>query len=569
MPKWWDFLTTPLLPEWSSDKSLSDLVTGEEEPPGITRRIYQNFLRPTSSPLGLIGWLPYGKATQGLGKMGLARFRGVPKGQRYAAGVGDFNRALYGALLSSPQTTSRAGLGALSGSIVGGLEETFSRRNVKAIPQILKSYATEGPSEFAKGFIGLPSPWGTVSRVPISYEPGIANQALSVPTRLLGGVDRAARNAMMRAGISPERAERLTLAGKPETKLGNMLLGLFEKAPFSQVSIPFARVGIHTLEQAGFTSNPAWKYRLPISAGLFGLASRYGSDYIPPEYTSYATAMAGPFALPVAAGLITGHASKAGRDPLGAMTSEIGRNIPYPIGLNPISAFYPESLAREFYPNILRDVARAGDPHERSTRNPEPTAEEYINLVTGKGGLEPIIEKLFGAGFEPLKAKIPGAAGRESLPGAGSRLDIYGKPVTGRGTSAFKRFWTSEPMFADPYPEDAPTNELLKQGVVVKPPRYERQVDVAGFKIPLTPEESEGFQQLSRADLRQKLINYINSPRYQNLDESKKPFALKTFFQMMNEIGRMKAQMGTTKRVIPDKKRMEEAKKQIKKEFGR
>jgi hypothetical protein len=388
-------------------------------------------------------------------------------------------------------------------------------------------------------------------RVPTPSNQGIVNKILGIPTRSLSGLDAVNVGAMSDAGINLDRARRLTLAGKPETKTGRRVVGLIEGLkPFSHIPIPFARVGVHTLEQAGISSDPAAKWRRLVSLGLGGAAYKWG-DMVPPEYTPYMTALAGPYALPVAAGIATKHATEAAKDPEAALVSELGRQIPYPIGQNPLRAFLPEQLAREFYPNILRDVARFGDPYERSIKSPP--------------GMFPTPSTAIGE-FETLRAKVPGESGRESLPGASRRRDIFGEELAGRKNNPFKRFITSEPMTYDPYPDTPEVNTVREANIKMRPPAYTRQVTIGGLSIPLTPEESEGFQMLSREDLRKKLVDYTNSDRFKNLDDSKKTFALKTFLRMMNQMGSMKAKAGTLKNV--DKSQVEQAVDKYKKERG-
>lgn len=532
------FVTKPWLPEklpdWAipENKRLQKGVTG----------VYKGVIQPSSNIANavLLG-LPYSTALRGVGKMArTGKYFSNANKLELSEGAELLNKALYGSLLSSPQTGIKAGLGSIVGALTGAVERAGAGHPEDTWKIIRNLSPDVSIPNFIKGF----QLRGT-HRVPLRSINPQSKSLLDVPSRIMGGIDTATVYAMMKGRIPLEHAERLTLAGTPETPLGRATIGFLRRIPFSSFPVPFGRVGIHSIEQSGLFQPFQHPFRAGTSLALGGLAGYFG-DKVPSEYSPYVSAAAGPFTLPVAIGLAARHSLEAGRDPTSEIIKEVARNIPYPTNLDPVSALLPENVIRSLTPNLLRDIARATDPEERKLSAPK-----------GSG--------LFGSllGFETTRAKIPGL--REQLPITGRKVDIYGKSIAGRRESQFKRFLTSEPWLPDITPETPEVQKMQDIGVKMNAPSFEPSIKISGgektltnpkgtIDVPLAPEESELYRQEQRAALQTVLQRLSKSPTFNSLTEKEQKVVAETVFRETIRVNKKAAKERALKRWIESRK---------------
>jgi hypothetical protein len=510
---WWDNLGdyAKSAYNWSRKPLLPKIDPRGEEKTWQSKleKFYNETLQPMSDPLTAGMMIPsYATAGKGVGKMLKAGVKGipanVPKAQRgiYKAGADDVNRAMYGSILSAPESHTRANLGAIGGtSVAMGMlarEKKFKEMGELAKDVIFptKNYR----KRFKEGFLTpgrVPRGQQTVSRS--SWNP------IDLPTRIMGALDNPYVSAMEKAGIDLNEAKNLVLTGKALSKSGKRTLGYIESIPQLKLLVPFARVGIIGLEQA--TLN---KKRLAASAAIGGGAFAAG-DKIPSEYASFASAAAGPLTVPAAGGFAARHAYEAGKDWLPAFSEEMGRNLPLPIvlGKDPTRLVSPETLSGVFTPNLLKDIAKGEDKWERDTR---------------------------GVSYGRTKTKIPSL--RQQLDTKGPKVNIFGKSVSGREDNVLKRMFTSEPYRHDPTPDTPTMDKLEGLGVEIKPPRYEKKLSIEGVKIDMDPEERRVFQEERRRLLEPILDEIVNDPEVLKMDEASQREYIEMLIQEVDKIGR-------------------------------
>lgn len=465
---------TPLLPEHSFDGDEDTTNTAAD-------RVYNQFLRYYSSPLNLLALTPVGaRAARGVSRLATGKM---------AQGLADLNEARYPAMLSHPITPVKAGLGTTAAVLTNAAEHA-SEGNYGSAGKVLSEYFNpiKYTKNFAKGFVDRTP----IGRVPthIPTNPTVVDQILSVPGRFMNAVDRPAIEAAKAAGTDIEHMRNLQLSGTPITQSGREIVKAFENAPIlSYLASAFPRVGVHMFEQPFSSPQKA------LTSLLLGGAAYEASDKIPDEYSPLVGSAAGPFNLPVAIGLAAGHVSgKGAKATQSAIIDELRSNSPVPSFETPT----PAGIVGQFAPNILSGFARANDPYERSTRG-----------------------TLFGA----VEKKIPGL--REQLPTQGRKRDAFGQDISGRGKSAFKRFWLGEPYRYDVTPNDIPElAELDRLGVKVKAPSYSKEISVQGHKIPLNPENAEQYQEEQRAMMQPFLKAFEESDIYQSLDDEQKKIVI-------------------------------------------
>lgn len=492
----WNFATTPLLPEYSFDNDDDTTNTALD-------RVYNRAIRPLSTPIDIaLLTAPYLKAAGGVAKIAATG--------RYSAGQDAIEKSLYSSLLSSPQTSIKAGMGSVSGALVGAGKLAAKGEFGNAARVVRGLLPDQYIPNAIKGFASNP----THGRVPPNAlaGKGIINRMLELPTRFMNAVDRPAIEAMGAGGIPEAEARRLTLSGTPETDAGRKFLAFMEDMPWLKPIMPFPRVGVHMVEQSIGTKPRA------IASGLLGLGAYEAADKVPDEYTPYASALAGPFALPVAAGLAAGHAKSAGKGVQSAILDEVRNNLPMPSFELPRGG----AILAEFTPNLLRDIAKANDPYERDTR---------------------------AQTLGPLRAKIPGL--REDLPAKGRKRDVLGRSVAGREDSTLKRFFTSEPYRVDVTPNDVPElAELDRLGVKVKVPSYSKEISIQGKKIPLTPENSEEYQVEQREAIQPFLEAFEKSDLYQSLDDDQKKAVIQEALKRVLAANRKSAKSRALRRAV-------------------
>ena len=471
--KAWKFASEPQLPK--------DIGLAEG---GYPKKIY-DAIQPMSAPINLPMAFTGARAATGVGR--LIKSGGKYKGPAQEA----FESAAYPAMLSSPQTPIRAALGSFAGTMVGAAQQA-GKGNWSNAGGIVKDALN--PVKVVKGAARgwmQPELAGKVPQTAVS-DKNVLSKVLGVPTRNMSAVDYPAVDNLTKHGFGLDEAQRLTLGGTPESTAGKTFVKFFDDFPLGRAITPFARMGVHATEQSLGT-----KGRMLASLGV-GAGAAALEDKVPVGFEPYLAAAAGPFTLPAAAGLAGKHAydryknddDKGWMDVVGATLKEGGRNLPIP-AISPVEAV--KNLPDMFVPNIQRDLAKVNDPYERDTK---------------------------GDFFGSLKTKISGA--RETLPVKGSKVDVFGKSVSGRKDSKAKRFFTSEPYAADITPETPEGKEIEKYSPDLAAPSYSNKLEIKGAKVPLSPETASKYQEEQRAGLESVVRKMMDSPVYQAMSDEEK-----------------------------------------------
>lgn len=431
---------------------------------------------------------------------------------------------LYSSVLSSPQSLVKAYMGAVGGTIDAAVEK-MAAGDVQAGTRILGALFHE---QSVRTFLQALKQPSTASLS------GIAADAPTVLGRVFGAGDAVAKRAMAAGGIGPEEAARYTLSGTPTSPMGKDVLGLYGKwFPLRLVSTMFPRVGIQILERGlerlpigataarklgvGAGTTKAMRARQVLGT-VAGLGAYAGNDQVPDWAKPYLVAMAGVYSLPVGLGVGIAEAQSQGkglRGSLKAVANTFAQNLPFP-QYGPSQVLDPENIASMAVPNILRDVARARDPHERET------AGQFLGR---------------------MRAKIPGL--RETLPVQGQPVNIAGQPNQDR-SSAATRFFTPAP-FQSTKMQDIPkpvADELTRLNVTVNVPSLRLEGKVGKFDLKTLPVDAAVLER-ARLTRRQFLVPQIQkllaSASYQRADDTVKRRRLAAIVERAQQAGSAKA----------------------------
>lgn len=444
-----------------------------------------------------------------------AAAQGVPKAlQRY----------VYTSVLSSPGSVAKAYLGGVGGAVSIAMEK-IAAGEARDGGRILQSlFSPSHVTEMVKAF----------------RSPAFTGRTEEAPTllgRVFEAVNAPAIRAMQRGGVSLDDAIRATLSGTPTTQVGQDVLGLWSRYfPLRLATTLFPRVGVQILER-GVERSPLGLLKLKginegVSTGTrvarasmgtaAGLGAAAASDQVPDWAKPYVTALSATYGLPVGVGLAVGKAAASGKNASGkwmAGTQEATRNLPFP-QYGPADALNPAgSLSAMLVPNILRDVARARDPEERSTA---------------------------GIPFGRAKAKIPGL--RETLPVKGRAVNIAGQPNE-KERGPLQRFFNPAARENSPY-QDVPegvAKELRRLAIPINAPSFEKELEIGKRKIAVPPAAAER----ARAERRQYLIPQIekllDSPAYTRSDDTHKAARLKAVISRAEAAGSTRARANVIK----------------------
>lgn len=289
-------------------------------------------------------------------------------------------RVRYASMLSGPTTQAvniagnvgaigaRAAEEALTGNLSGAgkvLREFFS-------PQTLREFRTEwnNPPE---------GRWGPTTGV------------LGAPGRLMGAADAAAKDALGRAGISPEEARLITYTNQPKSASGAGLVKFFNDTPLARLVVPFSRTATNIAER-GLEHTPGvgmlpWVRamrpettlgrslaRQAIGGGAaVGLGMQAKSALARHEHpwaeNRVVQALLGPAALPVAATLAAVEKKKAQTpwDNIQSGYNAAIRTLPVTSDTN---QFDPRQILASFIPNALRSLSPADSTMFDTTKVP-------------------------------------------------------------------------------------------------------------------------------------------------------------------------------------------------------
>ena len=384
---------------------------------------------------------------------------------------------LFYSYLSSPDTIARANLGAIGGSITHAFEELalgiadFAKGvNVNQNQHLRNGIETIGGLDDAAKIW-----WRTI--IGSEDEARAIRQGIFSPDdvgrfdirdqrfrdvglgRLFSAGDNAGVWLMGKGGLKSEDAMRLTLAGSPDTKMGQWLVenssrmlqhpNTFIRAAAATLA-PFTRVATLGVEE-GLKRTPflgrldaiaGTRGGMPASEGLRKIRTRvegpalaafgYGLGGGSNQLLETLGAVTGPGILPLQVGRelreqIEGDPNFSFRDPaslsnalfgtLGQTTKEYN-----PLGYSPFAAVQegaPEELMRRLIPAGLADIAEIGD-----TAAGRETGRAALQEA-GRQGLGPAWQGLPGVGA--LMGQVPGL--RQQLPETSAPVDWRGMPL--------------------------------------------------------------------------------------------------------------------------------------------
>jgi hypothetical protein len=160
--------------------------------------------------------------------------------------------------------------------------------------------------------------------------PGTVITKANIPGRVMGAMDRAAQNALVRAGLSPEEAAREML----QAPLGkSSLTNALQDNPVADYLIPFRRTPFNQLTEGMASMKPTnlasagQKAALATALGTGALAGATVDD---PKALGLGTALSGRRGVPFAIGAAAGRTLRTGNKREGAVPLQ---------GISPVSDY--------------------------------------------------------------------------------------------------------------------------------------------------------------------------------------------------------------------------------------
>ena len=370
---------------------------------------------------------------------------------------------LFYSYLSSPDTVTRANLGAAGGMMTHAFEQLAL--GVMGDKQALRNGLETITAVPEAGRIWAKTLTGSQDEVRAIRKQifggaregrfDMKNQAFRDVGlgRLFSAGDNAAVYAMTKGGIPVDEAMRFTLAGQPTSQLGEVVVGgtsrLLQSPNWSSrfagaTLAPFARVGMLGLEQGakriplvGQFAEGGWRQGSQAMKNLrqfaefpaLGAAGYYADQYVDPRITQTAGTLAGPGFLPFQLGRELSQAHRASPTGLDADTALTAAGETFrefsPLGFNPLamlSSTIPEEIARRLVPSGVSDVAETLDP------------------AFGRNAGRQELQEGARTGEVPPWMGIPGVGAiLNRLPGAREQLPQDFMPVN----------WTGQPLAPD------------------------------------------------------------------------------------------------------------------------
>jgi hypothetical protein len=274
------------------------------------------------------------------------------------------NEVRYGGMLSSPFTQMKNVAGNV-GAIVDHAAQTALGGDGRGALQILQEFFS--PQTVRDGIREYQHPseagrWG----------PETKDSVFAVPGRIMGAVDRAAKDALSRAGVGDELGHEITFTNDPKSQLGRQANELLGRNPILKYVVPFAKTATNVFER-GLERTPIlgsiaqtmsdgalqtnWKKQalgaLAAGGGVYEGMNEQPADKSNP----YLDALLGPLLLPFAAGRgVTKAVRKPGATSADAVNAAVDTILGALPGLDATS-LHPSQIASQFVPNILRDTS--------------------------------------------------------------------------------------------------------------------------------------------------------------------------------------------------------------------
>lgn len=215
------------------------------------------------------------------------------------------------------------------------LRELFS---MKTLGDIKNIYKTGGAATTQAGLPGMGSTVGKALDTSTNI-PG------PMPGRIMGAIDEATRNAMGRAGISPEDAERAVFQAPLPSGLGKAL-----DNPVMRYLIPFRRTPFNQLIEGGKAFAPKTLQQGALLGGSAATGAAHGaatSEDRFPMSVGLASAAAAKYGLPYSMGALAGR-YLAGGEGGGGLASAAVPVSEYGIesGISPLQPFTDPAALR-------------------------------------------------------------------------------------------------------------------------------------------------------------------------------------------------------------------------------
>lgn len=299
----------------------------------------------------------------------------------------------YFSMLSGPATQAKNVLGNV-GAVSAHAAESALEGNTGRAGRVLKELFSPATVDAARASFTSPAHELEAGRW------GSTTGPLGVPGRAMGAVDAGTKDALRRAGLSPEEAAVATFTAEPRSEFGQGVTSFHGRGgTFGRLALPFARTATNILERGverlpGVGALPdvrkmtgASVKQAAIRQALGALAGLVG--YETGAEDPYLAALAGPYALPYGVGAAVGKLAHGKRStPLQKTKAALGsvsNAIPLPTDTLVTS---PGQIPAQFVPNALPLL----DP------NPLPKGFKYD--TSGKSVPEWLLN--------PTIAKIPG-----------------------------------------------------------------------------------------------------------------------------------------------------------------
>lgn len=275
-------------------------------------------------------------------------------------------RLRVASLLSGPGTFARMGIGNIGSMNLNALERAIASGDPGLMVRVNRElFSAETPAAIKRSFMDPTAQHAQRLGVDIPKE-GV----LSLPGRAAGALDAGVRDAAIRAGFSPEDAARITFTNDPESGFSRGVRDFVRQSPLARLLAPFTKTALNIgergwermpfrLDRLAKADTPAARRLVGTQLGLGGLATLLGAEY--GDRNPYLTALAGPYALPFAAGIGASrgidaagdfHPGQAIEGAFSAVTDELPLMSPYSLR----TVKDPGHLLGSFVPNLLREL---------------------------------------------------------------------------------------------------------------------------------------------------------------------------------------------------------------------
>jgi len=300
----------------------------------------------------------------------------------FAAGIGGYGafkrpdlweQYTTAAMLSSPKTFAKIIGGNVGGPLIKAGQKAFVDQDPGVVGRTAKEiFSGDTVDAFTNKFRESA---GAVDAERLG--PGYATSGpASWPGRVIGSLDYASKDAMSRAGFSPEDAARITMTSEPQNPLLAKMLNAQREHRAARIPFPFFKTAANSFEQGllepvqsaqRVLGGEGSRQDLATLATVLGVggAGYLAGDQLPYWAEPFAVAAAGPWMAPAAIGAAMTHTTKNASpvDKLIQMSRSAAQQLP----LAEAADYDPRQLIARTVPNISRDAATLLDDKERTT----------------------------------------------------------------------------------------------------------------------------------------------------------------------------------------------------------